>query len=165
MGTAAQLADSIIEKIGEFAKVCAGTDEKTASRRPAGKWSPKEIASHLLGPEGMSLPSMIRIFLAQDTPRLDIEPADPFFSKERGKMTFSELVKAVDAVYTQTASLVRGLTAAQLERKAHVPIFKDLPLGEYPTLGAFIGALADYHLAFHIDDMRQTLTLLREKQP
>lgn len=163
MGTQVQLAEAIRRKVEEFRKVCAGVDEETASRAPTGKWSPKEIVSHLLGPEGIPLPSMARAFLDQDTPRFDIEPANPFFSKEREQMSFSEIVSLVTEEYGRTADFLNTLSEEQLDRKAHVPIFKDLPMGEYPTLRAFVGALADYHLAFHIDDMRETLQLLRDR--
>ena len=50
--TGNRLAQSIRQRIEELKKVCEGADESTASRAPARRWSPKEILSHLLGPEG-----------------------------------------------------------------------------------------------------------------
>jgi hypothetical protein len=46
-----ELAQNIREKIEELKRVCEGLDENTTSSAPAGRWSPKEILSHLLGPE------------------------------------------------------------------------------------------------------------------
>ena len=39
----AQLSQMIKQKVEELKTVCKGLDEKTASRAPAGRWSPKEI--------------------------------------------------------------------------------------------------------------------------
>ena len=52
--TGVQLAQNIRQKIEELKKICEGVDESTASRSPAGRWSPKEILSHLWGPDGSS---------------------------------------------------------------------------------------------------------------
>jgi len=50
--TGKQLAQNVRQKIEDLKKVCEGVDENTASREPEGQWSPKEILSHLSGPEG-----------------------------------------------------------------------------------------------------------------
>ena len=47
----AQLSEAIRQKAGEFRRLCDGIDEATASRAPSGRWSPKEIVSHLSGPK------------------------------------------------------------------------------------------------------------------
>ena len=47
-----QLAETIHTRIEELKKVCEGIDEGTASRAPEGRWSPKQVLSHVLGPEG-----------------------------------------------------------------------------------------------------------------
>ena len=49
--TGVQLAQNIRQRTEELKKVCEGLDESTASRAPEGRWSPKEILSHLWGPE------------------------------------------------------------------------------------------------------------------
>ena len=49
--TGSQLAQGIQKKLEELKKVCEGLDESTASCAPSGRWSPKEILSHLLGPK------------------------------------------------------------------------------------------------------------------
>ena len=77
-----QLAQSIRQKIEELKKVCEGLDESTASRAPAGRWSPKEILSHLCGPEGSGHLPILEAFLDRDTPRIDIEIENPFFSEK-----------------------------------------------------------------------------------
>ena len=156
----ARLAQTIRQKLEEMNRVCAGLDEAKASRAPAGRWSPKEIISHLSGPEGIGLLPAFQAILTQDTPRIDIEAADSYYTGKRPQMTFAELLSQLNGEYGSIAELVTGLSDEQLARKAHIPLFKESPLGEYPTLGVFVGALAEYHMDEHINHMKEILAAL-----
>ena len=155
--TGKQLAQDIRQKVGELKAVCDGVDEKTASQAPEGRWSPKEILSHLAGPEGSGYKQILQAFLDQDTPRLDLVGEDPFYSEKRAQMTFAELFTQVQRTYEEVATLAVGLSGDQLDRKAHIPILKDSPLGEYPTLKGLLGGLGSYHVKFHTDHLREIL--------
>lgn len=155
--TGKQLAQGIRQKVDELAQVCQGIDEADAGKAPEGRWSPKEILSHLCGPEGLGLMPFLRAFLDQDTPRLDIVAEDPFLSAKRARMTLTELVAEARKEYEGMAEFAAGLSEEELQRKAHVPLFKETPLGEYPTLGGVIGGLGSYHMQFHTDHLREVL--------
>ena len=158
--TGIQLAQNIRQRMNELRNVCEGVDEDTASRAPEGRWSPKEILSHLMGHEGESLLSTLQPFLDKETPTIDIEPENPFFSERRARMTFAQLLSEVETEYERVSKFAEGLSDAQLERRAHIPMLKDSPFEEYQTLGSWIGFLAGQkqsHVQFHIDHMREVL--------
>jgi len=152
-----ELAEMIRRKVGELSGLCVGLDEAVASRAPKGRWSPKEIISHMSGREGEGLVAALEKFLKEDTPLLELEAANPFFTGKRPQMTMAELLSGMKREYERMAELVSTLSEDQLGRKAHVPLFKETPVGEYPTLAAFVRALAEHHVGYHIDHMKEIL--------
>ena len=160
---AAELSELIHRKVANFKELCEGLDEESASLAPSGRWSPKEIVSHLCGPEGIGHMPTIRAFVEKDTPGLDIQVEDPFFSEDRARRTFADLLEEFDREYNHIAEFVAGLSEEQLSRKAHMPFLKETPVGEYPTLAGWIQLIGDHHLGWHTDHMREILEALEAR--
>ena len=159
-----QLAEVIRQKVADLKQVCQGVDENLASRAPADRWSPKQILSHLCGPEGVGHLPLLRAFVDNDTPMIDLETENPFFTATRAAMSFSALVAECETDYQRIASFATELTEEQLARTAHIPKLKDSPLGEYPTLDGMILGLGEFHVQFHIDHLREILAALSRSE-
>ena len=157
-----ELAQQIRQKVAALKQVCGEVDENLAGQAPAGRWSPKEILSHLCGPEGAGHLPLLRAFIERDTPLLDLNAGNPFFTENRAAMSFGELIAECELNYQRVAEFAEELTEEQLARTAHIPELKDSPLGEYPTLAGMIGGLGEFHIQFHIDHLREILAALRE---
>ncbi|MFZ3047958.1 MAG: hypothetical protein WA151_18750 [Desulfatirhabdiaceae bacterium] len=158
-----QLALDIRQKVAALKQACIGVDENLAACAPKDRWSPKQILSHLCGPEGVGHLPILRVFVDSDTPLIDLDSENPFFTEHRAAMSVVELVAECERNYERVACFVAELTAEQLGRKAHVPKMKDSPLGEYPTLDGMIYGLGVYHVQFHIDHLGEILAALSSK--
>jgi hypothetical protein len=155
-----QLAQDIRQKVQGLKQVCQDVDENLASLAPKDRWSPKQILSHLSGPEGTGHLPILKAFLENDIPTIDLDTGNPFFTEQRARMSFGELVAECEKNYERVANLVAELSDEQLGRKAHIPKLKDSPLGEYPTLEGMVYGLGEYHVQFHIDHLREILAAL-----
>ncbi|MFP5222426.1 MAG: DinB family protein [Acidobacteriota bacterium] len=160
--TGEQLSLVVRQKMSELAKACQGVDEAVASRSPEGRWSPKEILSHLIGPGKNAHVAVMRRFLEEDIPTLDLTPENPFFTPERAEASFAQLASEAQEEYGRIADFAASLSREQLSRTARIPMLKESPLGEYPTLGGLIFGLGDFHLQFHIDHLREVLKELSD---
>jgi hypothetical protein len=128
--------------------------------RPKASGRQKRSSPILIGADGADTMAQIKMFLDQDVPYIDIVPEQTHFSGSRANLTFKEFIDKFDEEYRGVADLVAELSREQLSRTAHVPLLKESPMGEYPSLAAFAGGIAEYHLGFHIDHMREILQRL-----
>jgi len=155
-----QLAQEIRQKVKTLKQVCQGVDENLALRAPKDRWSPKQILSHLCGPENVGHLPLLRAVVDINTPMIDLNTENPFFTENRARMSFIELVAECERNYQSVANFAEELTDEQLGRKAHIPKLKDSPLGMFPTLDGIINGLGKYHVQFHIDHLLEILAAL-----
>ena len=156
---ASALQDALKTKMDELEARLQGISDADASRKPsADEWSVKELLSHLSG-ENDDFLRWVRQIAETDTPQLDVVPGQTHFSPQRASKPAGELLADVRRQYDQMGELVAGMSEEQLSRKAHVPLFKQTPMGEYPTLAQWTQGIIDYHLADHV----RSLPSMREK--
>ncbi|MGE4538293.1 MAG: DinB family protein [Desulfovibrio sp.] len=161
--TGSKTAGEIRQKLEALTAVCREIDAATLSRAPEGRWSPREILSHILGAEGGYRP-LFQAFLDADAPTLNIGVEKTYLSEEREAMDAEAFCNAIRQEYEAMAAFVEGLSEEELGRKARIPQLKQSPLSEYPTLGALIAGLGSYHLQFHIDHLREVLDALAAQE-
>jgi hypothetical protein len=152
---ATTLSERLDARIGEIMHAASGVDEDAASRRPAeSNWCAKEILSHLCGDEGEDLVAILQRVLDEDEPLLGIVTGLPYYTPARQKMTVADLLGQVGSRYGRLSRFLDSLTDEQLQRTAHLPVFKDTSLGNRPTLAQFLSVLIDFHLPDHINQLR-----------
>jgi hypothetical protein len=155
-----ELAKEVIAKKVEFRKTCERLDEDTASRIPEDGWSPKQIISHLCGPEGFGYLTSLEAFLQKDIPQIGIETDNHYFSGRRSRMRLEELLAEFNREYSRIAAYVEGLSAEELSTRAHIPMLRDSSLKEFPTLAQWVFWLTHYHIGFHNEQMKDILKSL-----
>jgi hypothetical protein len=161
--TATSLRGALAQKLQELGDALDGIDEEKAGRRSAeGEWCCKEVLSHLAGDEGESYVAGFRRFIAEDTPLIGVVVGLPYYTPARQAMSLSELRAGVWRQYTQLSEFLGDLSDEELARKARVPLLKDSPIGEYPTLAQWAGALINVHLADHINQVREARQTIGE---
>ena|SRR3972149_6047499 len=147
------LSEQLSAKVGEIKQIAAGMADDEASKPKAeGEWSAKQVLSHLCGDtDALSMYEMKR-FLNEDTPDLGLTPGN--YGDARKNESIAALMSKIDTDYAEIGRFLAGLSDEQLDRKAHIPFLKETPLGEYPTLGQWAGAVITFHLNDHINQLR-----------
>ncbi len=152
---AISLGDKLGQRLRELDEALDGIDEAKAGQRPMeGDWCCKEVLSHLMGDEGERYVTSLRRFIDEDTPLIGVMVGLPYYTSARQAMSLAEMRSGVRGQYQEIADFLSGLDDSQFARKARVPLLKDTPIGEYPTLAQWVGALLDLHLPDHVDQIR-----------
>ena len=111
---------------------------------------PKKSFPTFRGPKDQGHLPIILALVEGETPTIDIEPENPFFSEKRTRMTFPQLLSEMEEDDGTLQEFVEGLSGEQLDRKAHIPKFKSI-MG-IPNTGRRdeIGGLGESHVQFPI---------------
>lgn len=157
MVTTQSLQSQLDDKIKQIQDAVAGLSNDQASVSPtAGEWSVNEILSHLCGDEQLSFHQGLERFLAEDTPEMDLTPGQSYLSEARQSASVDQLLADVVRQYSEMSGWIGNLTPDQLQRTAHLPNFKETPLGDYPSLQLWIGAIINFHLMDHVQHLQKT---------
>lgn len=147
------LREQMAQKVGEIKQAVAGLDDEKAAKPPSeGEWSVKQVLSHLCGDDDAISMYEFKRFLAEDNPDLGLVPGNHGDAHKNAPLP--ELISKIESDYAAIGQFLSGLSEEQLGRKAHVPFLKETPLGEYPTLGQWAGAVINFHLADHVSQLR-----------
>ena len=147
------LSDQMALKVGEIKQALAGlSDEKAATPPAEGEWCVKQVLSHLCGDNDALSMYEFKRFLAEDNPDLGLVPGN--YGDAHKSEPLPQLLSKIDSDYAAIGRFLSGLSDEQLGRKAHIGFLKETPLGEYPTLGQWAGAVINFHLADHVNQLR-----------
>ena len=148
MSMASSLGEQMALKVVEIKEAVAGlSDEKAAKPPAAGEWSVKQVLSHLCESN-----YEFKRFVDEDTPELGIFPGQ--HGDDHRDEPLGDLLSQFESNYAEIGGFLSGLSDDQLSRKGRVALLKETPIGEYPTLGQWAGAIINFHLADHANQLR-----------
>jgi len=114
-----------------------------------GEWTTREVLCHLLFAPGFRPAALLETFAVRDLPVIDVSPGSANVTPEREKMTLKELAGALDVQRQEFLGYLDGLSDAELQRKARIPLFKQFMGTDEIPIPTFVGAMLDYHWHDH----------------
>jgi hypothetical protein len=114
-----------------------------------GEWTAREVLCHLLFEPGWKPGAVLETFAERDLPVIEISPGSTNVTPERQKMTLKELADALETQRRELFGYLDGLSEADLQRKARIPLFKQFMGTDEIPIPVFIGAMFDFHWNDH----------------
>jgi hypothetical protein len=115
-----------------------------------GQWTTRQVLSHLLFQPEFDPVGTLKTFARSGFPTFDIVPGEHHCTGTRTSMTLRQFVDALDRQRQSVFGYLDGLSDADLqERKARIPLFKQIMGVDEVPIATFTGALFDYHWNDH----------------
>jgi hypothetical protein len=114
-----------------------------------GEWTTRQVLCHLLFEPGWKPVPVLKSFATHELPVIEIQPGLAAVTPERQRMTLKELSDALDTQRTEIYGYLEGLSEAELQKKARIPLFKQFMGTDEIAIPAYVGALFDYHWNDH----------------
>jgi hypothetical protein len=115
----------------------------------AGEWTTRQVLCHLLGDPEDKPVAVLQSFTVGSLPVIDIKPGSAPVTPERQKLTLPQLREALETQRRGILSYLDSLDAADLGRKAKIPLFKQFMGTDEIALPVYVGAMFDYHWNDH----------------
>jgi hypothetical protein len=144
-----EVAALLPSTVAQLRAELAALPERVLAWHPApGEWCVKEVIGHLIEAERRGFAGRIRVILAADAPELERwEPADVARARGDCAKPAAALLDELAAMRHDSAALVRGLRAADLDR-----------IGRHPTVGPLrVGDLLQEWVHHDRNHVRQAL--------
>jgi hypothetical protein len=115
-----------------------------------GQWTTREVLSHLSFERGFDAVATLETFTTGTMPVIEIDPGQTHLDGERRAMTLGQFKAGLDKQRTEVLAYIDTLSDADFQnRKARIPLFKQLGQSEEVPIAAFVGVLFDYHWNDH----------------
>jgi hypothetical protein len=115
-----------------------------------GQWTTRQVLSHLMFQPEFDPVAVLETFARTGYPTFDIVPGENYCTGPRTSMTLRQLVDAIDRQRQSTFGYLDGLSDADIqERKARIPLFKQIGGTDEVPVAMYVGALYDYHWNDH----------------
>ena len=132
-----------------IAKQLQGLEPYLDKSDAPGEWTARQVLSHLLFEPGWSMVTVLKSFATSNLPVIEIKGGLADMSGDRTTATGKQLLEMLDAQRKAAFAYLDGLSDAELQRKARIPLFKQLMGNEEVPIPVYVGALLDYHWNDH----------------
>ena len=114
-----------------------------------GEWTTRQVLAHLLFEPGWKPVPVLSSFATHDLPVIEIKPGLAEVTPERQTMTLGGFIDALDAQRREVFGYLEGLSDADLQRKARIPLFKQFMGTDEIAIPVYVGAMFAYHWSDH----------------
>jgi hypothetical protein len=130
-----------------------GMDAHMERSDAPGEWTTRQVLSHLMFEPGWAPVPVLKSFAHHDLPVIDLHPGSAPVPPERQAMTLRQFLDALDRQRKEIFGYLDGLSDADLQRKARIPLFKQFMGTDEITIPVYVGALFDFHWNDHASQL------------
>ena len=114
-----------------------------------GEWTTRQVLCHMLFEPGWDVVTVLKSFSTTNLPVIEIKGGEADLSGPRATATAKQLLDMLDAQRRAVFGYLDTLSEADLQRKARIPLFKQLMGNEQVPIPVYVGALFEYHWNDH----------------
>lgn len=118
-----------------------------------GEWTTRQVLCHLLFEPGWTPGPVLFSFATTDPPVIEIEPGQTHLTPERQMMTLRQFEHALDRHRREALAYLERLGDEDLQRKARVPLFKQLLGTDEVTMSTWVRVFFAIHWGDHADQL------------
>ena len=134
---------------GNINKQLQGMEPYLDKSDAPGEWTTRQVICHLLFEPGWDPVALLKSFSASNLPVVEIKGGAADTSGARATASLKQLLDGLDAQRKAIYGYLEGLSDTDLQRKARIPLFKQLMGNEEVPIPVYVGALFDYHWNDH----------------
>ena len=127
------------------------------------EWTTRQVLAHLLFEDGWKPVPVLESFATHDLPVIEIKPGLAEVTPARRRMTLKDFIHALDTQRREVFDYLARLQAADFQRKARIPLFKQFMGTDEIAIDVYVGAMFAYHWSDHAGQfakIRKTVGLL-----
>jgi hypothetical protein len=147
--TVAELRKKSDAAFTNVSRQARGLESHMEEAEAPGEWTTRQVLAHLLFEPGWKPVPVLKSFDHQALPVIEIQPGLAAVTPERQKMTLGQFIDALDTQRQEVFGYLEGLSEADLQRKARIPLFKQFMGTDEIAIPAYVGALFDFHWNDH----------------
>ena len=147
--TVAELRKKADAAFADLSRQLQGMEPYLERSDAPGEWTTRQVLAHLLFEDGWKPAPVLKSFATHDLPVIEIKPGLAEVTPERQRMTLKDFIEALDAQRHEVFGYLEGLSNADLQRKARIPLFKQFMGTDEIAIPAYVGAMFGYHWSDH----------------